>query len=49
MATGNKRIEKQINNVLVDKEFIRCEQNSIWPFTNGLQKMLKWPSIAFNS
>jgi hypothetical protein len=30
----------------MDKGFIRCEQDAIWPFTKGLQKMLKWCTIT---
>jgi hypothetical protein len=33
----------------VDEEFIGCEQKSIWPGNNGLQKMLKWSTITANA
>jgi tRNA(Ile2) C34 agmatinyltransferase TiaS len=42
------RKEKYTTNTVVDKEFISCEQNSIWKATNSLQKMLKQSTITVN-
>jgi hypothetical protein len=33
----------------MDKEFIRCAWNGIWPVINGLQKMVKWFTITVNA
>jgi hypothetical protein len=43
MATRSTQKEKHIN-----KEYISCEENDIWPVTNGLQNMLEQPNIIVN-
>jgi hypothetical protein len=37
MATRSTRKERETNNVVVNKEFIICEQNGVWPVFDGLQ------------
>jgi hypothetical protein len=38
-------IKKWINNIIVDKQFLRHGMNDIWMVTNSLQQMLKWSTI----
>jgi hypothetical protein len=47
---GNrKHEERKADNIVVDEDFTSCEQNGIWPITNGLQKMLKWSTTTANA
>jgi hypothetical protein len=36
---------KKIDDAVVDKWFISCDQNDIWSVTNGLQKCWKGPPL----
>jgi hypothetical protein len=33
----------------MDKEFIGCEQNGIWPVTSGVEVMLKRSTVTVNA
>jgi hypothetical protein len=47
---GKKKHEdRKTDNVLVEEEFISCEENGIWPVSAGLRKMMKWSTILFNA
>jgi hypothetical protein len=47
---GNRKLkERKVDSIVVDKEFIGCEQNSIWPVANSLQKMLKQSTVTVNA
>jgi hypothetical protein len=41
VITGSRMKEKWTNNVVVDREFVSCEQNDIWPVHNSLHTALK--------
>lgn len=44
---GNRKHEegKSTNNSIVGSGFIMCEQNGLWPVTNGIQKSPVAPRI----
>jgi hypothetical protein len=48
MATGSTGKKHRQMKYYLLIEFISCEQNGICPVTNGLQKMLKQPTITVN-
>jgi hypothetical protein len=49
MTGGIMRKERWTNNVVVNKEFISCEENSMWSVFNGLQKILDPFTVTTNS
>lgn len=46
---GNKKHEeRKVDEVVVDKEFIGCEQNGIWTVTSSAEAILKRYTVTVN-